>query len=335
MEPGEEPQRPVIVLDFGAQYAQLIARRVRECRVFSELLPYDTPLEELRARDPTGIVLSGGPASVYEPGAPDLDPGHVRARGAGAGHLLRDAGAWPARSAARSAARARRSSARPRWSSTAARCCSTSCAHDETCWMSHSDAVVRVPDGLPGHGVVAGRADRGHGGRRARHLRRAVPPRGGAHAARHGRAAQLPVPGLPGARDVDGAAGHRRAGRAHPRAGRRRAGHLRALRRRRLGGGGAARAPRGRRPADVRVRRPRAAARGRGRAGRRDVPRPLRGAARARRGAGALPGAARRASRIPRRSASASARRSSACSRRSRGASRACATWCRARSTRT
>ncbi len=66
--------RPVIVLDFGAQYSQLIARRVRECRVFSELLPYDTPIEELRRRDPQALILSGGPSSVHQPGAPALDP---------------------------------------------------------------------------------------------------------------------------------------------------------------------------------------------------------------------------------------------------------------------
>ena len=63
----------IVVLDFGGQYAQLIARRVREARVFSELLPYDTPLEEIRRRDPEGIILSGGPNSVYERGAPRVD----------------------------------------------------------------------------------------------------------------------------------------------------------------------------------------------------------------------------------------------------------------------
>jgi GMP synthase (glutamine-hydrolysing) len=60
----------VLVLDFGGQYSQLIARRIRECGVYSELLPADVGLEEIRARQPKGLVLSGGPASVYEPGAP-------------------------------------------------------------------------------------------------------------------------------------------------------------------------------------------------------------------------------------------------------------------------
>jgi GMP synthase (glutamine-hydrolysing) len=66
--------RPVLVIDFGAQYAQLIARRVRESRVFSEVVPHTVTVEEIKARDPQAIVLSGGPASVYADGAPQLDP---------------------------------------------------------------------------------------------------------------------------------------------------------------------------------------------------------------------------------------------------------------------
>jgi GMP synthase (glutamine-hydrolysing) len=63
------------VLDFGAQYSQLIARRIRECKVYCEMLPYDTPAEKLAELKPRGIVFSGGPASVYEDGAPACDPG--------------------------------------------------------------------------------------------------------------------------------------------------------------------------------------------------------------------------------------------------------------------
>ena len=64
----------VLVVDYGAQYAQLIARRVRECHVFSEIVPWSMPIAEMLARNPKAIILSGGPASVYAPGAPDVDP---------------------------------------------------------------------------------------------------------------------------------------------------------------------------------------------------------------------------------------------------------------------
>ena len=64
---------PVLVVDFGAQYAQLIARRVREAGVYSELVPHSMPVDEILAKKPKAIILSGGPASVFEPGAPTID----------------------------------------------------------------------------------------------------------------------------------------------------------------------------------------------------------------------------------------------------------------------
>ncbi|MGA2009098.1 MAG: glutamine-hydrolyzing GMP synthase, partial [Solirubrobacteraceae bacterium] len=64
----------VVVLDYGGQYSQLIARRVRECGVFSELLPYHVGAAEVARRRPRGVILSGGPASVYAEGAPPLEP---------------------------------------------------------------------------------------------------------------------------------------------------------------------------------------------------------------------------------------------------------------------
>jgi GMP synthase (glutamine-hydrolysing) len=68
------PHQTILVLDFGSQYTQLIARRLRELSVYSEVVPFNTPLETLRAKDPIGIILSGGPKSVSEEGAPKCAP---------------------------------------------------------------------------------------------------------------------------------------------------------------------------------------------------------------------------------------------------------------------
>lgn len=78
LQPSNSPTRhdTIVILDFGAQYSQLIARRVREANVYCELFRWDTPPEKVLALHPKGFILSGGPASVYEPGAPSL-PGYV------------------------------------------------------------------------------------------------------------------------------------------------------------------------------------------------------------------------------------------------------------------
>jgi GMP synthase (glutamine-hydrolysing) len=77
---GEEPRagepsapaqpQTVVILDFGSQYSMLIARRVRECHVYCEMLPFDAPWEEVRKLNPRGFILSGGPSSVYDDRAP-------------------------------------------------------------------------------------------------------------------------------------------------------------------------------------------------------------------------------------------------------------------------
>ena len=73
--PAPAATQEIVVLDYGGQYSQLIARRVRDCGVFSELLPHHVGLEEVARRKPRGIILSGGPASVYAEGAPPLELG--------------------------------------------------------------------------------------------------------------------------------------------------------------------------------------------------------------------------------------------------------------------
>lgn len=64
----------ILIVDFGAQYNQLIARRVREARVYSEVVPYDITPDEIRQKNPKGIIFTGGPSSVHEEGAPQCDP---------------------------------------------------------------------------------------------------------------------------------------------------------------------------------------------------------------------------------------------------------------------
>jgi GMP synthase (glutamine-hydrolysing) len=139
---------PVLVVDFGAQYAQLIARRVREANVYSELVPHSMPVERMLARKPAAIILSGGPSSVYEDGAPQVDPAlfdtgvpvfgicygfqaMARALGGEVAHTgLREFGGTPLTVADESGVLLK------------------DLPTDQSVWMSHGDSVSTAPPGF-------------------------------------------------------------------------------------------------------------------------------------------------------------------------------------------
>jgi GMP synthase (glutamine-hydrolysing) len=137
----------VLVVDFGAQYAQLIARRVREAHVYSEIVPRTMPLGEMLARKPAGIILSGGPASVHVPGAPSIDAGlyqsGVPVLGIcyGAQLIAQQMGGEVARTGVAEYGR------------TALEVTSSSglfagLPTEQDVWMSHADSIVGVPPGF-------------------------------------------------------------------------------------------------------------------------------------------------------------------------------------------
>jgi GMP synthase (glutamine-hydrolysing) len=137
----------VLVVDFGAQYAQLIARRVREARVYSEIVPHHMPVSEMLARNPKAIVLSGGPASVYTPGAPQLDPGLVDGRVPVFGicygfmAMAQALGGEVAHTGQREYGRTQVDVLEPGTLLAAV-------PTQLTSWMSHGDEVVKAPDGF-------------------------------------------------------------------------------------------------------------------------------------------------------------------------------------------
>ncbi|HEX3679750.1 MAG TPA: glutamine-hydrolyzing GMP synthase [Galbitalea sp.] len=140
--------RPVLVIDFGAQYAQLIARRVREAGVYSEIVPHTISAAEVTAKNPTGIVLSGGPSSVYEAGSPSLDPGilnlGIPVLGICYGFqvMAQQLGGEVAKTGARE------------YGATDVHLASNTSTllgdqpADQTTWMSHGDSVSKAPSGF-------------------------------------------------------------------------------------------------------------------------------------------------------------------------------------------
>ena len=222
----------VLVVDFGAQYAQLIARRVRECHVYSEIVPSTMPVAEMLAKRPKAIILSGGPSSVYADGAPPAPAGLFEAGVPGPRHLLRlpaDGGRTRRHGRADRRRRVRRDCASPggrppqtppilgghlppplgppRGDLLAGTPAS------QRVWMSHGDTCTAAPPGFAVTAQTGGDAGGRGRGRGQRHVRRPVPPRGHAHRARHPPAQPLPRAGrLPPVLDH---AEHRRgAGRA-------------------------------------------------------------------------------------------------------------------------
>src|SRR5207249_4939777 len=136
---------PVLVVDLGGQYSQLIARRVREARVYSELISHRASVEELRRRNPSALILSGGPASVYADGAPRLDPSlfelGIPTLGIcyGAQLLALELGGRVDRTGVSEFGRTAMQATGGRLFA--------SLPDEQTVWMSHRDTVVAPPEG--------------------------------------------------------------------------------------------------------------------------------------------------------------------------------------------
>ena len=139
--------RPVLVVDFGAQYAQLIARRVREANVYSEIVPHTASAADMLAEDPAAIVLSGGPSSVYEEGAPSLDPAIFDAGVPilgicyGFQAMAQALGGTVGRTGTREYGHTEASVAE-------GSCLFDGTPADQVVWMSHGDAVQAAPEGF-------------------------------------------------------------------------------------------------------------------------------------------------------------------------------------------
>ena len=147
-EPIRLADQPVLVVDFGAQYAQLIARRVREANCFSEVVPHSMPVAEMLAKEPAALILSGGPSSVYEEGAPSLDP------------ALLDAGVpvfgmcYGFQAMAQALGGTVEKTGLSEFGATPAEVLDTSSTlfngqpSEQSVWMSHGDSVSAAPEGM-------------------------------------------------------------------------------------------------------------------------------------------------------------------------------------------
>jgi len=163
----EDGPDTVVILDFGSQFAQLIARRVRELNVYSELLPHDTPWAEIERRRPKAVILSGGPNSVYDPGAPMPDSGvwsgRIPVLGIcyGAQLMARELGGdvLPA---------GRREYGPASVTITSEDGLFSGLDREQPVWMSHGDSITRLPEGFRAtaqtdSSPLAGFADPGRG----------------------------------------------------------------------------------------------------------------------------------------------------------------------------
>ncbi|MEA2467425.1 MAG: hypothetical protein QOJ57_1551, partial [Thermoleophilaceae bacterium] len=137
----------VLVLDFGGQYSQLIARRVRECGVFSELLPHTVSVDEIRRREPRGLILSGGPASVYDDGEPKLRP-ELLELGIPVLGICYGMQAMVLELGGRVEGASVGEFGRSRLQVTEPGRLLAGLPEDQSCWMSHRDTVYEAPPGF-------------------------------------------------------------------------------------------------------------------------------------------------------------------------------------------
>ena len=180
----------VVVLDFGSQFAQLIARRVRELDVYSELLPFDTPYDELERRGARAIILSGGPNSVYDEGAPRPDPaiwaGRIPVLGIcyGAQLMAHELGGdvIPFDHREYGPANVSITSDEPLFAGI---------EREQPVWMSHGDSISRLPEGFRSTAQTDSTPYAGLVDAEPQPVRHPVPPGGRPHAARQGHPAQL------------------------------------------------------------------------------------------------------------------------------------------------